>query len=93
LAGVGESPREEIDWPGDGKATTDWLCALRSYWIAVLDGFHDANLASPAHFPWRDDPDKTVSPMVAWVNSELMKNSAGIGQLRLLRAASAEIRS
>ena len=30
-----------------------------------------------------------MAHMVAWVNAELMKNATEIGQLRLLRAASA----
>nr|WP_308213084.1 hypothetical protein [Nocardia amikacinitolerans] len=30
----------------------------------------------------------TVTHLAAWVNAELMKNAAEIGQLRLLRAAS-----
>src|SRR5205823_5335738 len=33
------------------------------------------------------DPERTVAHMVAWVNAELMKNAAEIGQLRLLHAA------
>lgn len=32
-------------------------------------------------------PRYTVAHMVAWVNAELMKNVAEIGQLRLQRAA------
>ncbi|MFD5696684.1 hypothetical protein [Streptomyces lasiicapitis] len=43
---------------------------------------------------WADtEPDPvpvpTVAHTAAWVNAELMKNAAEIGQLRLLRAASA----
>ncbi len=30
----------------------------------------------------------TVAHMVGWINAELMKNAAEIGQLRLVRAAS-----
>ena len=37
-----------------------------------------------------DDREYTVAHMLAWVNAELMKNVAEIGQLRLLRAASAQ---
>jgi DinB superfamily len=76
--------REKITWPGDGPATTDWLRALREEWQAVLT---TADLETTALFPWQNDPDKTVGHMASWVNSELMKNAAEIGQLRLLRAA------
>jgi hypothetical protein len=77
--------REAITWPGDGRATVAWLRALRDEWLAVLT---DVDLDAAAPFPWQDDPDKTVAHMAGWVNSELMKNVAEIGQLRLLRAVS-----
>ncbi|MBA9006336.1 DinB family protein [Thermomonospora cellulosilytica] len=85
-------PRErtEITWPGDGKAAVAWLRDLREEWLTVLDRLTDADLDAPAPFPWRNDPAHTVAHMVGWVNSELMKNAAEIGQLRLLRAASQE---
>jgi hypothetical protein len=55
----------------------------------VLDGFSDADLDKAAPFPWTDEPERTIADMVAWVNVELTKNTAEIGQLRLLRAARA----
>ncbi|MFH8484415.1 DinB family protein [Streptomyces longisporoflavus] len=85
----GRVPRErtEITWPGGGRATVDWLRDLRSEWLAVLDRLDDAELDAVAPFPWQNDPEHTVADMLAWVNSELMKNAAEIGQLRMLRAA------
>ncbi|MFF0739360.1 DinB family protein [Streptomyces sp. NPDC004111] len=87
----GRTPRarEEIVWPGtrDG-AVADWLRGLRTDWLAGLDRLTDADLDRTAAFPWNDDPGRTVAHTVAWVNAELMKNVAEIGQLRLLRAAS-----
>jgi hypothetical protein len=65
-----------------------WLRGLRDEWLAALDGLTDADLDATAPFPWQDDPRHTVAHMAAWVNAELMKNVAEIGQLRLLRAAS-----
>ncbi|GAA3762778.1 hypothetical protein HDA32_005876 [Spinactinospora alkalitolerans] len=67
----------------------DRLRGLRVEWIAVLDRLTDADLDAIAPFPWRGDPEMTVAHMVGWVNSELMKNAAEIGRLRLLRTASA----
>jgi hypothetical protein len=81
--------RTEISWPGDGEKTIAWLRYLRTEWSAVLDGFGDADLDKTAPFPWTDEPGRTVADMVAWVNVELTKNTAEIGQLRLLRAARA----
>jgi hypothetical protein len=53
----------------------------------VLDGPTDAELDGAGAFPPQEDPGCTVARMVAWVNSELMKNVAEIGQLRMVRAA------
>jgi hypothetical protein len=59
-------------------------------WLAVLEHLTDADLDVTAPFPWHNNPERTVAHMVSWVNSELMKNTAEIGQLRLLHAATAE---
>ena len=87
----GRAPRDrsEIEWPGAGKVTIEWLRGLRKNWLAVLDRLTDPDLDVAAPFPWQKNPERTVAHMVGWVNSELMKNAAEIGQLRLLRAASA----
>lgn len=41
----------------------------------------------PAPYPWLEGSDRTVADSVAWVNAELMKNVAEIGQPRMLRHA------
>lgn len=89
--GRGPRDRADIAWPGPGAPTVSWLRSLRDEWLAVLDGFTDADLDARAPFPWPADsePPHTVAHMAAWVNAELMKNGAEIGQLRLQRAASA----
>ncbi|AGP55983.1 DinB family protein [Streptomyces rapamycinicus] len=87
----GRVPREriEVGWPGDGKAAIEWLRGLRAEWTAVLDRLTEEDLDAMAPFPWDRDPEHTIAHMAAWVNAELMKNATEIGQLRLLRAASA----
>ncbi|GGO56995.1 DinB family protein [Streptomyces lasiicapitis] len=89
----GRPPRDRtaVAWPGPGEPAVVWLRALRDEWLTVLDGLTDADLDAPAPFPWPTDgdPEHTVAHTAAWVNAELMKNAAEIGQLRLLRAASA----
>lgn len=70
-------PRE-VEWPGPAKAI-DWLRELHAEWLDVLK---DADLDTPTTFPWPEG--MTVAHTVAWVNSELMKNVAEIGQLRRL---------
>lgn len=84
-------PRERtaVTWPGGGDAAVAWMRELRLEWLGALEAFTEADLEVTAPFPWRYDPEYTVAHMVAWVNSELMKNAAEIGQLRMLRAASA----
>jgi len=89
----GRTPREraEITCPGEGEAAVEWLRGLREDWLAVLEQLTDAGLDATAPFPWQHDPRYTVAHMAAWVNSELMKNAAEIGQLRLLRAAASPV--
>ncbi|GAA0959045.1 DinB family protein [Actinocorallia libanotica] len=79
--------RADLPWPGGGEAAVARLRALREEWLTVLDGLDDAALDAAASFPPQDDPRYTVARMLAWVNAELMKNVAEIGQVRLLRAA------
>lgn len=85
----GRPPRErtEIHWPGDGAPTIAWLGGLRTEWQEVLDRLTEADLDRVAPFPWPHDPEHTVAHLLAWVNAELMKNVAEIGQLRLLHQA------
>ncbi|NEE09996.1 DinB family protein [Streptomyces sp. SID7499] len=82
--------REDIVWPGEGAPTVEWLRGLRTEWLEALDDLTDPDLDAAASFPLPDDPAYTVAHMLAWANAELMKNVAEIGQLRLLRAASAQ---
>jgi hypothetical protein len=71
-------PRD-VAWPGPEQAV-EWLRGLRAEWLQVLA---DVDLEATTTFPWPDGS-MTVAHTVAWVNSELMKNVAEIGQLRRL---------
>jgi hypothetical protein len=84
----GRPPRDRTDitWPGDGPSTVAWLRALRADWLTALDTLTAPDLDATAPFPWPTDPQYTVAHMIGWVNAELMKNVAEIGQVRLLRA-------
>lgn len=85
----GRTPRDrsDVDWPGDAASTVAWLRALRDEWTDVLDGLTDDDLGAQATFPWDGDPAMTVGHTLAWAGTELTKNVAEIGQLRLVRAA------
>jgi hypothetical protein len=81
--------RTDVTWPGSVDAARTWLADLHKQWNGVLDGLTDADLSAQATFPWSSRPDRTVADMVAWVNIELMKNAAEVGQLRIARSAAA----
>ncbi|MCX5121737.1 DinB family protein [Micromonospora sp. NBC_00362] len=85
----GRTPRQraEISWPGDGEKAVAWLRDLRAQWLAACDRLSETDLDATAPFPWQHDPAYTVAHMLAWVNTELLKNATEIGQLRLLRHA------
>ncbi|MBN9792311.1 MULTISPECIES: DinB family protein [unclassified Pseudonocardia] len=85
----GRQPREraEVVWPGDAASTVSWMRELHDGWKAVLDGLTDDDLAAGATFPWEEGADMAVGDTLTWVNTELTKNVAELGLLRLLRAA------
>ncbi|WAE75759.1 DinB family protein [Streptomonospora nanhaiensis] len=85
LRGRTPRDREDVVWPGADEAVT-WLRGLRTEWLEALDGLGTEDLDAPAPFPWPPGSGLTVAHTVAWVNAELMKNAAEIGQLRMLRA-------
>ncbi|ROO52326.1 DinB family protein [Micromonospora sp. Llam0] len=83
--------RADIRWPGSGAATIGWLRALRTTWTTVLDRLADADLDRPTAYPWPAEAGLSLAHLGSWVNAELMKNAAEIGQLRMLRAAHGDL--
>ncbi|WP_380168918.1 DinB family protein [Jannaschia sp. R86511] len=79
--------RTDVAWPGDAESTVQWLHVLHEEWAEVLDTLTEEKLDKPSAFPWQAESGLTKAHTVAWVNAELMKNVAEIGNLRLLRAA------
>ncbi|GAA1608731.1 DinB family protein [Kribbella sancticallisti] len=79
--------RAAVRWPGDLARTLGWMRALHDDWAHLLDDADDSVLALPAAFPWPPETGRSMADLYGWVNAELMKNAAEIGQLRLLRAA------
>lgn len=78
-------PRSELQWSGTGAAAVARIRELAVQWRALLADLDEPALSRPVPYPW--DPPKTLAHLVSWVNIELTKNIAEIGQLRLLRAA------
>lgn len=77
--------REDIGWPGDRASTVAWLAALHEAWQAALAATD--RLDEESAFPWPAGSGLTVADLCAWVNVELTKNAAEIGQLLILRRA------
>ncbi len=84
LAGIAPQPATDVPWPGSAAASTAQLRELREAWLSILDGAA-VRWAAPAGFPWGGRVDRTNAHLLAWVNAELMKNAAEIGELRNLR--------
>jgi hypothetical protein len=85
--------RTAVHWPGDRDATVAWLRTLHDEWSTTVEHLTDADLDAAAPFPWSKDSGFTVAHTLGWVNAELMKNVAEIGQVRLLRYAAGTGRS
>lgn len=91
LAALRGEPAPEpaaVPWAGNAAGAIERVRALHAEWTAELDALTPERLAAPAAYPWPADAGLTVAHLAAWVNAELMKNVAEIGQLRLARRAS-----
>lgn len=77
--------RKEISWPGTATGTVEWLTRIHADYHTTL--LQQQDLGANSAFPWAGEADRTLADMAAWVNIELMKNAAEIGQLLILRRA------
>jgi DinB superfamily len=84
LTGATPHDRTDVTWPGSAAAAVSRLRELAVRWREFLPR---ADLAQLSSFPWALNADRTVAHTALWMNVELTKNVAEIGQLRLLRAA------
>jgi hypothetical protein len=62
---------------------------LAARWRATLTELTDDQRTEPSTFPWGADANRMITHTALWVNVELTKNVAELGQLRLTRAARA----
>ncbi|CAN5411581.1 DinB family protein [soil metagenome] len=76
--------RRDVHWPGTGVAAVTEVRALAAAWRALLVGLDRDGFHRPVAYPW--DTPKTLAHTASWLNIELTKNMAELGQLRLLRA-------
>lgn len=78
--------RQEVFWPGSAEAVSHDLETLATNWTDALSKLDEGDLDRPLTHPWSEP--RPLSYALAWCNSELMKNVAEIGYVRLLFEAS-----
>ncbi|CAM3108630.1 DinB family protein [Stackebrandtia soli] len=82
--------REDVEWPGDAASIVEWFAGIHRAWtvaVAATDRLDEVSM-----FPWPVEAGLTVADQCAWVNVELMKNGAEIGQALILRRADHQLR-
>ena len=72
-------------WPGDAASAVRRLGRIHDEWRHALTSTD--RLPEESAYPWPAGSGKTVADMAAWVNVELTKNAAELGQLLILRRA------
>lgn len=81
LTGRPRRDRTDVRYPGSAAGVVVALRELAAAWSAALD----TDRGRPVTYPWPEG--HTVGHLVAWANAELMKNTAELGQLRIVRGA------
>lgn len=75
--------REEVPWPGTVEKTHVWLAGLQKEWNEELGELSNDELSSVERTRW-PFVGRPFSDVIAWLNVELMKNTAEIGYCRFL---------
>lgn len=77
--------RDNVAWPGDADGVRRWIERLHGEWLEAIERATDADLRStqPTRWPFQQRP---FGDVIAWVNLELVKNAAEIGNVRFLYA-------
>jgi hypothetical protein len=84
MAGGDAVEHTEAFWPGNAKDTVKELNILATKWGDVLSKLDEKTLELPRVYPWKEPRPTRI--LVAWVNSELMKNISEIGYIKHLFA-------
>lgn len=84
----GKLQREEVVWPGSVEAARDIIVKLHEQWIQKVEAMSDEELASNEHAHWPFEGESFMD-IALWLNVELTKNAAEIGNGRFLYAVSA----
>jgi hypothetical protein len=82
-AGDGTLRREDVAWPGSAEGVRSVLSARRAEWLDLLEPPAGSGRQVPREALW-PFADRPFADVVAWLNLELMKNAAEIGNTRFL---------
>jgi hypothetical protein len=66
-------------WPGTAGATVAVLRDLADLWADRLESLRPEDLDTPVRYPWTES--RPLAYLLAWVNLELMKSIAEIGEV------------
>ncbi|HEY2296723.1 MAG TPA: DinB family protein [Jatrophihabitans sp.] len=70
---------EDVAWPGSADCALAEIRRIGRDWRKVIGQLSDAAVQVPVAFPWPDP--RPLIYTVSWVNMELMKNVAEIGEV------------
>ena len=77
--------REDVIWPGTIAKAEKTIFQFRQNWLDRLSSLSDEDFTSTKMTKWPFE-DKPFYELAAWLNVELMKNTAEIGYCRFLYA-------
>ncbi|WKZ23858.1 MAG: DinB family protein [Candidatus Dojkabacteria bacterium] len=82
LRGDQKLEHNEVFWPGSASRIAEVLQQLNTEWLSQLEKMTEEKLDTLVAHPWSEP--RPLRIMIAWVNSELMKNVSEIGYVRHL---------
>jgi hypothetical protein len=71
--------RSQVPWAGSAERAVATLIELADAWADALAGLDAAAMSAPTAYPWPSP--RPLAYTVSWVNLELMKNVAEIGEV------------
>lgn len=88
--GEGTKTKEDISWPGSVDAAKAAIRSLHDQWAARLSEMTDEDFHSAGNAKWPFEG-RSFADIALWLNGELMKNAAEIGQGRFLYATASAV--
>jgi hypothetical protein len=71
--------RGDVSWPGSADSAVAEIRRIAQEWREVIEQISAAAAEAPAAFPWPEP--RPLIYTISWVNLELMKNVAEIGEV------------